>query len=46
MIKDFSFSIICKDNTFKICQVLFWTHNIFYNIQSEDYSKQYLIRRL
>ena len=46
MIKDFSFSIICKDNTFKICQLLFWTHNIFYNIQSEDYSKQYLIRRL
>ena len=23
MIKDFSFSIICKDNTFKICPLLF-----------------------
>ena len=46
MIKDFSFSIICKDDTFKICPLLLWTHDSFYNIQSEDYSKQYLIRRL
>ena len=46
MIKDFAFSIICNDDTFKICLLLFWTHDSFYNIQSEDYSKQYLIRRL
>ena len=34
MIKDFSY----KDNMFKIFPLLFWTHNSFYNIQS-DYSK-------
>ena len=39
MIKDFSFSIICEDNKFKICPLLFWTHNSFYNIQLENYSK-------
>ena len=32
MNKDFSFSIICKDITFKICPLLFWTHTSFYNI--------------